>query len=132
MGCRDYANHNIQVCDPDDSVSACAERIRREDLPMLFVVSPEKKLLGMLTREAVLAATWLHKGRTARDLMSTVLVECGPEERPDTVAALLIRSGAAAVCIVEDGELLGWIAPHDLAQVSRPAWSGSKPKCSIR
>jgi predicted transcriptional regulator len=80
----------------------------------------------------VLAATWLHKGATAGEVMSKVLVHCGPEEHPADVAALLIRSSAAVVCIVEDDKLLGWIAPHDLAHLSRPSWAGSSPKCSIR
>lgn len=132
MSCRKYTNHTVEVCDPEDSISACAERIRSEHLPLLFVVSPDQRILGVLTREAVLAATWLHNGATAGEVMSRVLVHCGPDERPEDVAALLVRSSAAVVCIVKDGKLLGWIAPHDLAHLSRPSWAGSSPKCSIR
>jgi len=119
MSCRNYMNQTIQVCTPEDSVRDFAEEMRRKPIPLLFVVSPDEVLEGIVTRQALLSASWLHPELLIRDIMSTVLVYLHPDESPDEAAYHLVWSGAPVVVIEEDNQVIGWISPHDLAPLAR-------------
>lgn len=127
MSCRNHMNQNIRVCSPEDSVSAFAIVARSESLPVLFVVSPDEVLLGIVTRQALLSASWLHPEFSMREVMSEILVYCHPEDDTDAAAYQLLRSGAPVVLIEEDNDVIGWIAPHDLAKLTRLGPMGTTP-----
>jgi CBS domain-containing protein len=105
------------VCSPDDTISDCADVVRSESISVLCVLDEYERVVGVLTRDAVLAASWLHRGTTVEDIMSTKLVFCEPEASTDEARRLLARTGAAIVLVAEDSQLVGWLAPHDLMNI---------------
>lgn len=127
MSCRNYMNQRIRVCTPEDSVSTFVSSVRSGAIAVLFVVSPDDVLEGIVTRQALLSASWLHPELSMREIMSKVLVYCHPDESPDEAAYLLLRSGAPVVLIEEDNQVVGWIAPHDLARLTRLGPLGTRP-----
>ena len=112
-------NQNLSVCTADDTVRSLAERIRREPVSVFLVCSSDGVVEGIATKQSILSASWRSPSASAGDIMSTVLEFCGPDEAAEEAASRLIQSGAAVVLIEEDNEVLGWIAPHDLARLSR-------------
>ena len=119
MSCRNYMNQTIHICAPEDSVRELAADMRSAPVPVLFVVSPDGVLQGIVTRLALLSASWLHPNLQMRDIMSSVLVYLHPDKPPAEAAYHLVWSGAPVVLIEENNEIIGWISPHDLAPLAR-------------
>lgn len=126
MRCQDIMNLSVQTCSPDDSIKTCADLVRARSLPMLAVIDHDQ-IVGVLGRKALLSASWQHAGR-ARDVMSTDLVFCRPDDSVDHAARLLVRSGAPVIFVVDGGEAVGWLGARDLKsfRADRPRMFSSR------
>jgi Zn-dependent protease/CBS domain-containing protein len=89
----------------------------QEDFP---VVDHNGKLLGMITREEIMAAAH-SPGRysSVRDLMKTNVPTISPQaELFEEALPILQKSGLRALPVAEDGELVGMLTIEDVGQAS--------------
>ena len=127
MNCRQVMNNSIRVCHTDDTVSACADVLRRDSVPLLAVLDSAENLVGLLTRRRAIAESYRGSPARVADVMTTKLVICTPETAVDKAARLLVTSNTPAILVETDGQLLGWVSAAELAGATRTV-----PKRSAR
>lgn len=119
MRCRDVMHRTMYVCSPTHTVKACADVMRAREIPALMVLDDGQRLVGIVNRDAVLAASWRRPGAPVSDVMNQTIVRCAPDDTA-AEAALRLRRNRAPAALVTDGEtILGWLAPSDLARGAR-------------
>lgn len=110
------------TCVPSDTLGHAVSLMWDRDLGWLPVLSPESRLVGVITdRDAAIAAC--TRGLRMEELrvesvMSTNLVSCAPDATPEQALGLM-RSGRVRRLVVvgSDGAVSGVVTLSDLARV---------------
>jgi hypothetical protein len=123
---RDAAITSFEALSPEDPLDAAAQALIRTTQHEFPVLSPEGRLLGFLTRRAIIDA--LAKDRRSErvaQVMVTGIPEVQARQPLDGAISVMNKAGAPAVGVVAaDGALIGYITPENLGElmvVARPA-----------
>ena len=100
---------------PDDVAGVCAPWIFQrcqDDFPVMA----DGRLLGMLTRDAVLEASRQNSTARAADLMTTDFSCTGPDAPVAGVHEAMLAGGQRAVPVIEDGRLVGLLTLDNISR----------------
>jgi CBS domain-containing protein len=110
---------SVEVCSPDDTLQAVAERMAGLDVGVIPVCE-SKKIVGMLTdRDIVVRA--VAKGEDVKackagDVMTADVVFCGPDDSVSDAARLMAARQVRRLVVIDDQkQLCGIVALGDLA-----------------
>jgi CBS domain-containing protein len=114
---------------PDTSISEAARLMKQEDVGILPVIErvggaeTRGRLVGVVT-DRDLAVRHVAEGRSSdapvRDVMSSGVRTCGPDDSVDTVMELMGREQVRRIPIVDErGSLVGVVSQADLARKAR-------------
>jgi CBS domain-containing protein len=122
MKCREVMTENPSCCLPGDSVFEAAQLMKSEGVGPIPIINDKetKKLEGIVTdRDLVLkvVAEGLDPKTTrVKDVMTTGIVTCGPDDRVDGAIELMEQHQVRRIPIVDDSNrLVGIIAQADIA-----------------
>lgn len=124
MQVRDLMTADPELVSPDTSIREAAQRMRDADVGAL-PVGDANQLTGMVTdRDIVIRA--VAEGRsgddvTVRDIVTTEIVSCGPDDAVEDAANLMAEHQIRRLPVVEDGRLVGIIALGDVAREDQDA-----------
>lgn len=96
------------------------ERLTRNDAGALVVLDPADRLLGIITERDLLralarfnAAVFAH---TARDIMTTKVITCAPEETDVQVLTRMTDRQVRHMPVVENGRVIGMVSIGDMVR----------------
>ncbi|MFZ4585678.1 MAG: CBS domain-containing protein [Acidimicrobiia bacterium] len=141
---RDIMTTEVVTIGPDASVPDAADRFAEHGYHALPVVDAENALVGMLTDEDLIATearvhvpTFVNLGflgdipvpssmrrledelrhvsaSTVKELMDTDVATVGPDDSIEAVATVMHDRDVSHVPVVDQGQLVGIVARHDL------------------
>jgi CBS domain-containing protein len=120
MTVRDWMTPQVETCSPNEDL-ACASMIMwRRDCGIVPVIDPETStLVGVVTdRDICMAVATRHRTPdelTVRDVMTTALYTCKPEDEITTALGVMRRRQVRRLPVVgEDRHLVGVISLADV------------------
>lgn len=141
---RDIMTTEVATIGPDATVPEAADRFAERGYHALPVVAVDGALVGILTDDDLVATearvhvpTFLNLGflgdipipssmhrleeelrhvsaATVADLMDTDVASVGPDDSIETLATVMHDRDASHVPVVDNGQLVGIVARHDL------------------
>jgi CBS-domain-containing membrane protein len=145
MKVRDIMTEAVAVAGPQTAVDEIARLMDQRDVSGLPVVDEERRVVGVVTDLDLIARntrldpplffqlldaripleTPAHYrkrlrhmlGTQARDVLSEKVVTVGPDEEVETLAALMVKTRANPVPVVENGRLVGIVSRADLLRL---------------
>jgi len=145
MKVREIMTRDVVVAGPDTTVNEIARLMDERDVSGLPVVGPKGGLLGVVTDlDLIVRNTRLDPplffqlldaripletpghyfkhlrhmlGTQARDVMSEKLVTIGPDEEAEALAALMLKTRANPIPVVDAGRLVGIVSRADLLRL---------------
>lgn len=116
---REIVHEAVATVHPEASLREVAETLTGQDVG-LVLVAPIRDAVGVISERdlvTVLAGGGDVDGRLARDVMTTDLVQVGPDTTVAEIAGVMDQAGVRHV-LVRDGEhLLGLVSVRDLLPV---------------
>ncbi len=112
------ARQRLVTCLPDHSLEAVAQLLHANGIGAMPVCELDKRMVGIISERdlvrsfATIAWSELHDLR-ARDVMTTHVVSCGPQDSMHRAQALMIRNGFRHVPVVEAGRVIGMLSMRD-------------------
>jgi CBS domain-containing protein len=145
MKVREIMTRDVVVAGPDTTVNEIARLMDERDVSGLPVVDPDRRLLGVVTDlDLIVRNTRLDPplffqlldaripletpghyfkhlrhmfGTLARDVMSEKVVTIGPDEEAEALAALMLKSRANPIPVVDAGRVVGIVSRADLLRL---------------
>ncbi len=105
---------------PDEQIYNCMKIINSRHIKALVVLTPDEKIVGIITERDVFRATLEHKGKfdgvTVRDYMTPkqYLTTAKSTDDITEVMAVMTRKKVRHVPIVDDGKLIGVLSILDV------------------
>ena len=109
----------VATITPETSVAALLTELSVQNIGAMVVVSPDG-LAGIVSERDVVHK--LHEcgpdlmRRPVSDVMSVVVVTCGPDDRVDDLAALMTDNRVRHVPVLVDGRLAGIVSIGDVVK----------------
>ncbi|TQR21474.1 CBS domain-containing protein [Psychrobacillus vulpis] len=115
MNVKDVMSKEVVTCSPQDYVSEVAEQMRSLDIGCLPVLS-DKKLVGMITdRDIVTRSVAKDTNSKVEDVMTKSIISVSPNDSTAEASAIMARNQVRRLPVVENNELVGFVALADLA-----------------
>lgn len=112
-------HRGVEHLPPDAPIAALAQSMKARDIGIIPILE-DKKLVGVVTdRDIVLrglADGADPSGMKARDLMSTDVVCCSPDEPLSKAAKRMAKAQVRRLPVVNNGELVGMLSVGDISQ----------------
>jgi CBS domain-containing protein len=122
MKAREVMTENPKTCAPDHDL-ACALRIMREEDCGIVPITEgngEARVLGVVTDRDIALYLGSSDAKPSsvrvRDVMSTKLVACSPDDGVKDVTAKMQDAQVRRILVVEDDHLRGVISTADVAR----------------
>lgn len=120
MKVKTYLEKNprpVTLCGPDDVVQDVAQALGGQNACALPVCNADGEMVGIVSERDVVRALG-DKGRasvdlTAKDLMSTPVVSCSPDQSMAHVRETMHRRGFRNMPVLEGGAVVGVIGVRD-------------------
>lgn len=113
MIARDIMTHRVYTTTPQATVQEVAQLLTRERISGVPVISPDGKLIGIVTEADIIAKTTasnLH----VKDIMSSEVIVVGEDTPVSEVAQLLTSKKIKRVPVVHEGRLVGIVSRADI------------------
>lgn len=142
MKVKDVMTTELVTAGPDMQFKDLLERMISADVSSVPILDDDGKLVGLVTETDLLSKEaygsvrhpslallaeimhgskqdWVTKaqGSKAREIMSTNLVVCGPDEEIRAVARRMLVNAVRHVPVLESGTMVGIVSRHDLLSV---------------
>lgn len=105
---------------PEVPVTEAIGRMVSHDIGSLVVLDATGKVAGIITERDILRAAHKHACDLARlrvkDLMTTRLLQAGPEDTVDQARAIMTENRIRHLPVMLGDELLGVVTFHDVAR----------------
>ena len=103
---------------PDDTLEAVAKTLHEHDIGALPVCEIEARMVGIISERDLVRAfaktEWTKlRHMRARDVMTTRVVSCGPDDSMQTAQELMRRNHFRHVPVVEAGRVLAMLSIRD-------------------
>jgi CBS domain-containing protein len=126
MKCEDVMLTLVFKCDPESTVSECAQLMRDEQLGFVPVLDKQMQVVGVVT-DRDLAVRVLAEDKPGTTRVSEVMsmgpfLSCEPEDDLHELELRMAREKKTRALVkASDGSLLGVISLSDIAQNERSA-----------
>lgn len=115
MNVKDVMSKEVVTCNPQDYVNEVAEQMRTLDIGCLPVIS-NKKLVGMITdRDIVTRSVAKDVKSRVEDVMTKSVISVSPNDSTTEASTIMARNQIRRLPVVENNELVGFVALADLA-----------------
>jgi CBS domain-containing protein len=108
-----------QTVGPTETVQSVAQRMAESDDHALLVLGENERLLGIVTERDIMVravADAKPADRTSvRDIMSSELFTCGPEDDADVLAATLLERQIEQAPVLDGEKLIGLLILADVS-----------------
>ena len=105
---------------PGESIETFAHRLRMARIGAMVVVDDSGGLVGIVSERDVVHGLAEHGARclqmTVRDLMTTRVVTCKPEDSIARIARLMTENRIRHLPVVENGRLAGVVSVGDVVK----------------
>jgi len=113
-----HLHQRLVTCLPDDHLNAVAKLMFAHDLGAMPVCELGVRMVGIISeRDLVRAfarADWSElQYIRARDVMTTRIISCGPDDSMRTAQELMKANHIRHVPVVRDGQVLGMLSMRD-------------------
>jgi CBS domain-containing protein len=121
MKVQDVMTYNAQSCRPETNLVEAAMQMWRGDFGVLPVVTPEGKLVGMITdRDICMAAATKHRDPAnirVKEVISGKVYGCSPDTDIREALKIMRQKQVRRLPIIsaEDGRLEGILSMNDVA-----------------
>ena len=121
MRCQDIMKKPVICCKENETVQAAALRMRDSNIGFLPVLSPEDRVVGILTDRDIalrVCAGGLDAGSLPiADVMTREVIACHPGDDVRYVEGLMARNHKSRILIVDQiGKVAGVISLSDIAR----------------
>ncbi len=118
---KDAMLSRVATASQSDSAEQGAKIMKQEDVGMLVIIEG-KKPVGTVTREDIInkitASNRLPSSIKLKEIMSSPVVSCSPDEDLSTAARTMVRHGFERLPVVSMGKLVGLISDREMLKVA--------------
>jgi CBS domain-containing protein len=105
---------------PESQITDSIRLMVEHDIGSLVVMDSAGKMIGIITERDIMRAAHKYScdlGKlTVRDLMTSRLIVCGPDDTVDYVRGIMTKNHIRHLPVVDEENLLGVITFHDVAR----------------
>lgn len=133
MRCADFMTTEFHCMHEDQSVQLAAQLMRDFNVSIVPVCDARERIVGTLTDRDIAARLcaedWQASSCPIRDVMSSGVVACGPDDDVAVVDAMMAKFGKRfAVVVSEADQVRGIISRSEFAQVRQATPRGGGPR----
>jgi CBS domain-containing protein len=129
MRCADVMRTEIKLVHEEDSVQTAAQLMRKWNIGFLPVCDALDRVVGTLTDRDIAvrlcAEDWQASTCPVRDVMSSQVLACSPQDDLETADALMAEFQKSRIMVLDaEDRLRGVISLSDVAAEAAPGESG--------
>jgi CBS domain-containing protein len=112
------AGAEVVTISPDGTVPELLARLAEHNIGAVLVTEADGSVVGVVSERDL--ARQLHRhgpaalDRAVRDLMTTSVVDCGPQDSVDSVAATMTERRIRHMPVLDGGRLIGIVSIGDV------------------
>jgi CBS domain-containing protein len=118
MQIKEIMTTNVKTIRPEDTVKSLAQRMIKENIGDMVVISGSGIVAGIATERDIVkemvASCGNYEETKVQDIMSKDLVTIGPDATLEEAADVMVRNKIKKLPVIDKGRLVGIVTATDL------------------